>query len=203
MEIAWAPDPIMARLVAHLPPPPLRTPQDPYRYLLRSVVGQQLSVRVATAIWERFLQLFPSQQPSPAALLHLSDAGLRSVGLSAGKSAYVRNIAQFATRNPLTTEALAAQTDEEIIAYLTSIKGVGRWTVEMVLLFALGRPDVFAVDDLVIRQMMVQLYDLTETGAALRRKLETIAEVWRPHRSRGCYYLWAARDSGLDWAEDL
>jgi DNA-3-methyladenine glycosylase II len=183
-------DPRLQPLLASLPFPPLQTSSDIYLSLLESVVSQQLSVKVADAIWLRFLALFPGQYPTPELLLAEPAERLRGAGLSGAKTGYLRSVAEFSLAKGLDHAQLSPLPDQELIDYLTQIKGVGKWTAELQLLFALGRPDVFPVDDLIIRQMMIKLYDVTETGKQAYQRLAEIAENWRPYRSWACRYLW-------------
>ena len=164
--------------------------QDVYLALLESIVSQQISVKAADAIFGRFVKLFPNHYPESNALLQFSETELRSAGLSFQKVNYLRNVADFALTNGINYEILQQKTDEEIIAYLTPIKGVGRWTVEMLLMFVLAREDVFPYDDLIIRQKMQRAYNVELTGKELKIRLFTIAENWRPYRSLACRYLW-------------
>ncbi len=158
------------------------------------MISQQLSTKVAKVIYERFLNLFPGQYPEAEVLLQKPTEALRAVGLSAQKMGYLQNIARFHQAFPISLAHLDSLTDEEIITHLTQIKGVGRWTVEMLLMFPMNRPDVFPVDDLGIRQSIVMHYALTETGKELKTRLVTIAEKWRPYRTLASKYLWLARD---------
>jgi DNA-3-methyladenine glycosylase II len=188
-------DPVMTKLVKRLPAPEPRVKDDLYFALLDSVMGQQLSIKAADTIFARFLALFPNNYPDAKKLARMSVDKLRGAGLSAAKVNYAKNIALFHLRDPITNERLSHLSDDEIIAELTSIKGVGTWTVHMMLMFAMGRPDVFSPGDLVIRQMMVEQYGLKETGRALMDRLHGIAANWVPNRSLGCRYLWNARDA--------
>jgi len=188
-------DPVLKEIIAVSPPPQSTFLDDGgqgrvYLALLESIVSQQISVKAADAIFARFRSLFPDRYPHPELLLAKTPDELRSAGLSGQKSRYLQSVAEFALTNRLDTDYLDGLTDEEIVQYLTPIKGVGRWTVEMLLMFVLNRPDVFPVDDLVIRQKMVRAYGLAETGRALIKRLHEIAEPWRPHRSLACRYLW-------------
>jgi DNA-3-methyladenine glycosylase II len=164
--------------------------QDVYLALLESIVSQQISVKAADTIFARFRNLFPNQYPDAELLLAKTEEELRSAGLSFQKIGYMRNVATFNLEKGMTYQQLDSLTDDEIVAYLTPIKGVGRWTVEMLLMFVMNRPDVFPVDDLVIRQKMVKAYSVTETGKDLYKKLHEIAENWRPNRTLACRYLW-------------
>lgn len=166
---------------------------DLYLDLMESIMSQQLSVKAAATIFQRFLNLFPKRYPEPMMVLELSDADLRSAGVSKQKAGYVKNVALFAIENDLSKAALKKLGDEEVIAMLTQIKGVGRWTAEMLLMFPLGRPDVFPVDDLGIQIAMKNVYGLRGKGASLRKRMIAIAEKWRPHRTLACKYLWRSR----------
>jgi len=183
------------RLAGILSGPPFQAFRnaDLYTDLLESIVAQQLSGHAATTIFNRFLDLFPRRQPTPRRLLALSPARLRAAGLSRQKAGYLRNVATFTLRHDLRRAALRRLDDEALIELLTQIKGVGRWTVEMLLMFSLNRPDVFPVDDLGIQNAMRRLYGLRGRGPRLRRRMAAIAEAWRPHRTLACKYLWRWR----------
>lgn len=189
-------DKVMTKLVKSLPVPELRMRDDLYLALLDSAMGQQLSTRVADVIFARFCALFKNNYPEAKKLLAMPDDTLRAAGLSGAKVKYVKNIAEHHLKQTITSARLDAMMDEAIVAELTGIKGVGPWTVQMLLMFAMNRPDVFSAGDLVIRQVMAEHYGLTETGAALLKKLHEIAETWRPYRTLACRYLWDSRDKG-------
>lgn len=198
-------DAVLARLIAETETPKAfyDWEDDVYLALLESIVSQQISVKAADAIFKRFLALFDPNRgtvggtlagyPAPDALLAKTDEELRSAGLSFQKIKYLKSVAEFSLVNRLDRPYLTTLTDDEIINYLLPIKGVGRWTVEMLLMFVLDRPDVFPVDDLVIRQKIMLAYpDQTSglTGRVLIKKLHEIAEPWRPYRTTACRYLW-------------
>lgn len=169
---------------------------DLYNSLLRSIVSQQLSTKAAQTIWERFLALFKDGYPAAAVLLKMKDETLRSAGLSYQKAAYLKNIARFSTEHTLRYEALKSKSDQDLIDYLVQIKGVGRWTVEMLLMFSLNREDVFPVDDLGIQNGIKALYKLEpQTKKQLYSEMEKIAENWRPYRSIACMYIWRYKDT--------
>lgn len=163
---------------------------DIYRELLSSIVSQQLSVKVADVIWGRFIELFGDGYPYATTILSLEDEVLRSAGLSRQKLSYIKNVAQFSLENDMSFEYLNAMSDEEIIKYLTAIKGIGKWTVQMVLMFPMDRPDVFPVDDLGIQVKMKFWYKLDLEKKALKDELIKISEKWKPYRSLGAKYLW-------------
>lgn len=170
---------------------------DLYLTILESIVSQQLSIKAADTIFKRFLVLFEQQYPHQEQVLALDASVLRSVGLSGQKASYLKNVAQFSIERGLSIELIEPMSDEEIIKYLTQIKGVGKWTVEMLLMFALHRPDVLPVDDLGIQQAMIKLYSLDETGKELKKRMVEIAEPWRPYRTLACKYLWKWKDLPL------
>lgn len=169
--------------------------KDIYLALVRSITGQQLSTKAAATIYKRFLELFPDNMPTPLLVAKATTDTLKTAGLSKQKATYVQNVANFALDAGLDFEKLDQKTDEEIVKYLTQIKGVGRWTVEMLLMFAFQRPDVFSVDDLGIQQAIKKLYDLEEEGKDLKAKMKEIAENWKPYRTIACRYLWKWKDN--------
>lgn len=181
-------------LLASIPFPGERAGGNVFEDLVASIIYQQLSVKAADTIFGRFCQLFPSGKPEAGLLPELPLEALRGVGLSQQKAGYVKNVAVFFTENRLLQTDWTTISDEEILQTLTRIKGVGRWTAEMLLMFSLNRPDVFPADDLGIQQGIKRLYGLQEAGKALRPAMEKIAEPWRPYRSYACYYLWRWKD---------
>lgn len=163
--------------------------------LIGSIMSQQLSTRVAEVIYKRFLDLFGGKEPTPQEVLDTPAPVLRSIGLSNAKVRYVHNVARFTVEEKLSDKKLHKMSNDEVIAYLTQIKGVGRWTVEMLLMFYLGREDVFAIDDLGLQQSMIKLYRLdTADKKALRQRLLEISAKWAPYRTYACRYLWAWKD---------
>ncbi len=169
---------------------------DVYYELFDSIISQQLSVKAATTICNRFLDTFPDRYPSPLLVLERDTEALRAVGLSGQKAGYLRNVAQFALDTDMLQRDWSAMSDEDIIVYLSTIKGVGKWTVQMILMFTLHRPDVFPVDDLGIQQGMAKIYGLTETGKPLKQRMEEIAKAWQPYRTLACRYVWRWKDGG-------
>ncbi|MCC9168105.1 DNA-3-methyladenine glycosylase family protein [Pontibacter harenae] len=188
-------DPVLAEIIRNTPPLQSRKSTDLYFRLLSAIVSQQLSTKVAATIFRRFTELFPENYPHPDQVLALSDETLRGAGLSFQKLGYIRNVAQFAAAGNLTHDTIDAMPDEDLIKHLTQIKGVGRWTVEMLLMFALERPDVLPLDDLGIQNAIKRHYNLEETGKALKARMVEIAENWRPFRTIACKYLWQSLDN--------
>ncbi|MBB4078902.1 DNA-3-methyladenine glycosylase II [Lewinella aquimaris] len=164
---------------------------DVYFGLLRSITYQQLSGKAASTIFGRFLDVFPDGYPHPDRLLDLSEADLRAVGMSRSKAGYLHNVAEFWLEHKLIDQDWDELNDQEILTLLTQIKGVGQWTVEMVLMFVLKRPDLLPVDDLVVRRNLITLFDLHHLkGKALIAAMIEAAEPWRPYRSYASRYLW-------------
>jgi DNA-3-methyladenine glycosylase II len=163
--------------------------------LCASIMSQQLSTKVAEVIYKRFLELYNGEEPTAEQLLSTSHETLRKIGLSNAKVTYVHNVARFALEQGMDEKKLNKMSNEEVIEYLTQIKGVGQWTVEMILMFTLGREDVFAVDDLGIQTAMVKLYKLEkENKKQLREDMLKISARWSPYRTYGCLYLWRWKD---------
>jgi DNA-3-methyladenine glycosylase II len=168
---------------------------DPYYSLLESIVSQQLSVKAADPIFKRFIGLFPDAYPHPVPVLALEHDVLRGVGLSNQKAGYIKNVAQFAIENKFEQINWAGMNDEDIILFLTKIKGVGKWTVQMLLMFTLNRLNVFPEDDLGIQQGMAKLYGLDTTDVRqLKKQMNHIAHAWHPYRTVACRYLWRWKD---------
>ncbi|MGB8192484.1 MAG: DNA-3-methyladenine glycosylase 2 family protein [Chitinophagaceae bacterium] len=163
--------------------------------LCASIMSQQLSTKVADVIYKRFLKLYGDKEPLPQQILDTPTDVLRSIGLSNAKVSYVHNVARFAIEHGMDEKKLSKMTNDEVIEYLTKIKGVGRWTVEMLLMFTLGREDVFAVDDLGIQQSMIKLYKIkADDRKLLREKMLKISGKWSPYRTYACFYLWRWKD---------
>lgn len=186
-------DPVFRPLVEQITLPPLKD-ETVYFSLTRSIISQQLSVKAASTIFTRFLGLFESGQPHPEQLLTLKNDKLRSAGVSQQKAGYLKNIAEQAAKDDWSSMDWDGMPDLEVMEYLTRIKGVGKWTVEMILIFTLKRPDVFSSGDLGIQQAMKKLYALELDGKELIRTMESISAPWSPDRSLACRYLWHWKD---------
>jgi DNA-3-methyladenine glycosylase II len=189
-------DPLLYQLVMHTAPLPEPSSAKPiYEALLSSIISQQLSVKAAATIKKRFFGLFPGEEPDPAFVLALPLEELRAVGLSGQKAGYIKSVATHKSEGKLEDQELAHLPDEELLARLVQIKGVGRWTAEMILMFALHRPDVMPVDDLGIYNAMKRLYHFEETGKPAKAKMLELSQAWRPHRTLACRYLWHSLDN--------
>lgn len=165
-------------------------------YLCKSIISQQLSTKVAKVIYQRFLDLYGSKEPTPEQIIATPPETLRGIGLSNAKTSYVQNVARFALEKGMDHKKMHKMENEEVIAYLTEIKGVGRWTVEMLLMFAMHREDVFAFDDLGIQNAMIGLYKLDRTDKKqFREDMTRISKKWSPYRTYACMYLWRWKDN--------
>jgi DNA-3-methyladenine glycosylase II len=159
-------------------------------------MSQQLSTKVAKVIYHRFLALYGGAEPTPEQIAATSLETLRGIGLSNAKAQYVLNVAEFCMEHQLTDTKLKKMSDEAIIELLTQIKGVGRWTVEMLLMFTLGREDVFAVDDYGIQVAMKNIYKLDDNNKkAFKDAMQKIAAKWSPYRTYACLHLWQWKDA--------
>lgn len=168
-------------------------PDDAYGALVRAIVGQQLSVKAARTIYGRLCALYGERTPTPQELIATDPEQLRGVGLSRAKAAYLRDLAEHIEDGELDVDRLPELPDEEVAAALIRIKGLGQWTVDMFLMFHLGRSDVLPVGDLGVRRAAQLLYGLSEMPSPA--ELIAIAEPWRPHRTLACLYLWASLDN--------
>lgn len=164
-------------------------------YLCYSIMSQQLSTKVASVIQQRFIDLYGGE-PTPQQIIDTAFEKLRGIGLSSAKANYIKNVAKFEIEQGMDHKKLSKMDNEEVIAYLTQIKGVGRWTTEMLLMFALCREDVFAPDDLGLRQAVIGLYDLKHRKKKIMNdKIIKIAQQWSPYRTYACMYLWRWKDN--------
>ena len=164
--------------------------EDPFKALVHAIVSQQLSSRAAATILRRFDALFPAGLPTPAAVARLGDEEVRAVGISRQKLAYVRDLCGRIEGGSLDLARLQGLADEDVIATLTQVTGIGRWTAEMFLMFRLHRPDVLPVGDLGIQRAVQRAYGLRKPPTPER--LVRIGAPWRPYRSVACWYLWAS-----------
>jgi DNA-3-methyladenine glycosylase II len=196
-----AADPVLGRLIGELGDPelPARRPDRPdggehYAALVRTIAGQQLSVRAAQAIWRKLLERFDGIAPTPEQVLAADAEELRAAaGLSRAKVSYLRSLAKHVLSGELELDRLNELSDDEVIAELTAVKGLGEWSAHMFLMFQLERPDVLATGDLGIRRAVELAYGLP--GLPKPGELIELAEAWRPHRSAACRYLWRSLDA--------
>ena len=164
--------------------------------LCASIMSQQLSTKVAKVIFHRFLDLYGGEEPTPEQIVATPFDTLRAIGLSNAKTQYVLNVAQFCIDHNLTDKKLKIMSNEEVIELLTQIKGVGKWTVEMLLMFTLGREDVFSVDDYGIQTAMKKIYKLDDSNKKnFKEAMQKIASKWSPYRTYACLHLWQWKDN--------
>jgi DNA-3-methyladenine glycosylase II len=167
-----------------------------YLHLCLSIMSQQLSTKVADVFQNRFLNLYGKKIPTPQQIITTPFDTLRSIGLSNAKANYILNVCNFFIAQKITDAQLYKMSNEEIINQLTQIKGVGRWTVEMILMFTLGREDVFAVDDLAIQQAMCKLYIIDSSNKkVMKEKMLKLSKKYSPYSTYACRYLWGWKDT--------
>ncbi len=165
--------------------------------MVSSIISQQLSTKVADVIFTRFKALYNNHVPLPEDVLATDYEMLKGIGLSNQKTQYIINIAEFATKNSLEYKHLQKMDNETLITYLTQIKGVGKWTVEMLMMFALARPDVFSIGDYGLQMGAKSLYKLDNTNKKLfLQSIEKISQKWSPYRSYAARLLWRYKDIG-------
>ncbi len=193
-----AADPTLAAIIAAHGPCTLGRESDLFLSLLDAIISQQLSVKAAATILRRLLALLPGGVPDPAALLALPDEAIRGAGLSRAKLAGVRDLAARVHSGTLDLAALEHADDDAVIAALVAVRGIGRWTAEMYLIFALGRLDVLPVADLGFRQAVARAYGVPMTTSLTRAQiaaLQAVGDPWRPYRSIATWYLWRSVSS--------
>jgi DNA-3-methyladenine glycosylase II len=192
-----AADPTMGRIIASYPRIALASRGDPFATLARSIVGQQISVRAADAVWARLVVCCP--ELTPRAVLRRRATTLRACGLSERKVEYLVDLARHFERDHIDLPQLQTATDEEVIALLTEIRGIGRWTAEMFLIFNLLRPDVLPLDDIgLLKAVSLHYLDNVSTAELLSRagraRVAALAQGWAPWRSVATWYLWRSLD---------
>ncbi len=193
-------DPVLAKLIddfgGPLPTEPdgRGRPDEVYGALVRSITGQQLSVKAAASIWRRLLERFDGHTPTPEQILADDPEELRAAcGFSRAKVAYLRSLAEHVLSGELALDRLDELGDDEVIRELTAIKGIGEWTAHMFLMFTLHRPDVLPTGDLGVRNAVMRAYELDAPPAPA--ELTELAEPWRPYRTRASLYLWRSLDN--------
>ena len=185
----------LSRIIDLEKPVRLQKKKKIYLRICGSILSQQLSTKVARVLYNRFLDLYGGKEPSLQQILDTPVEAFRGIGFSAAKASYVHNVCRFFIQNKLTDRAIHQMSDEEVTALLQQIKGVGKWTAEMILMFSLGREDVFSHGDLGLRQSVVRLYGIRETDPkSLQMKIEKISKKWSPYRTYACLYLWSWKD---------
>jgi DNA-3-methyladenine glycosylase II len=186
-------DPVMRAIIDRVGAYKIQHREPSFETLVRSIVYQQLSGKVASVILGRLIALLPGGAVTPDAILKLTPARMRKAGLSKQKTAYIRDLARKTNKGHVKFEALPDLTDLEVIEHLTQVKGIGVWTAHMFLIFALRRPDVLATGDLGVRIAIQKAYELAELP--LPKQVEELAAPWRPYSSVAVWYLWRSLDS--------
>lgn len=184
-------DPILQKLVKKYPAPKFEDRSSFLFYeLVESIISQQLSIKAADTIFGRFQTLFGKNFPTPKKVIAMNNDKLRACGISYQKISYIKSVANAFVSDLIDVEKIRKQSDEEVIAELTQIKGVGRWTAEMILIFTLNRPDVFSLGDLGLRNAITKLYSITD-----RKEMLALSDSWKPYRSTACWYLWRSLEN--------
>ncbi len=187
-------DPRLAGLIDRHGLPTMKPTRDPVQSLARAIVGQQLSGNAADTIWGRVLDIYGGTFPTATAILATSDERLRAAGLSGAKTAAVKDLARHVVEKKLVPKKLVTASDEVVTATLLPVRGIGPWSVDMFLMFALARPDVLPVGDLGVKKGMQLHFRLRKLPEAAR--MTKLAEPWRPFRSVASWYMWRVVDSG-------
>lgn len=185
-------DPVLAAIIRRVGPYRIQFREPDFGTLVRSIVYQQLSGKVASVILERLLDALPGRNLTPGAILKLTPEKMRSVGLSTAKTAYIRDLAEKTKSGDVIFEEIHGRTDEEVIEHLTQVKGIGVWTAHIFLIFALERPNVLPVGDLGVRSAIKRAYGLEALPKP--QEVERIAARWHPYCSVAAWYLWRSLD---------
>ena len=186
----------LKKIISLQQPYQLAKRKNVYLHLCYSIMSQQLSTKVADVFHRRFSNLYSGKKPTAKQIAETPFETLRGIGLSNAKANYVHNVCKFFIEENVTDTQLHKMTNEEVIRYLSQIKGVGQWTVEMILMFTLGREDVFSLDDLGIQQSIAKLYKLDGADKkALKEKMLQLSARWKPYRTYACRYLWGWKDT--------
>lgn len=183
-------DPVLGKLIVKQTLQPRSLRNDYFASLCRSIVGQQVSVAAASAIFARLEQ---ATSLHPSRVTKLDEVAIKAIGLSKQKAGYIKDLGQHFVDNPAVYNHLENQSDEQVIAELIDVKGIGTWTAQMFLMFTLGRPDIFAPDDAGLQRAMMRLYKWDKLPS--KKELEKLADNWRPYRTVACFHLWRSLDN--------
>ena len=183
-------DPTLKLIIKRVGPCALHAvaPRQPFEALCMAIASQQLSVKAADTIFGRFCDLFPKRKPTPERVMTLTDDQIRAVGFSRPKVSFIKDLAARVLDGRLDLAGLKKHPDDEVMRQLVAVKGIGRWTAEIFLMFRLGRPDILPADDLGLMNAVHRAYGLRKRPDA--HKLRTMGERWSPHRSVAAWYLW-------------
>jgi DNA-3-methyladenine glycosylase II len=181
-------DPLLGRIIKSVGDYSIERRPEPFRSLVEAIIYQQLAGRAADTIYGRFLKIYRGKFPLPKRILDTKDIDLRAAGLSRQKIAYIRDLAARVADRRLELHQLQDMEDNEVVEQLVQVKGIGKWTADMFLIFCLGRPDVLPVGDLGLRRAMMKTYGLSELP--LPPRMIEIATAWKPYSSVATWYLW-------------
>ena len=181
-------DPKFAKIILQVGEYNVKITKNRYRSLVEAIISQQLSGSAAESILNRFRKLYKSNFPKPIEVLQTSDTKLRKVGLSKMKVKYIKELSKKTESRHLNMRNFSTMEDEQIIEHLTNVKGIGRWTAEMFLIFSMGRWDVLPVGDLGLKKGIQLMYSLNDLPT--EKEMEQLAESWRPYRTVATWYLW-------------
>jgi len=183
-------DPTLKLIIKRVGPCALHAaaPREPFEALCMAIASQQLSVKAADTIFGRFCDLFPKRKPTPDRVMTLTDDQIRAVGFSRPKVSFIKDLAARVLDGRLDLKGLKKHPDDEVMRQLVAVKGIGRWTAEIFLMFRLGRPDILPADDLGLMNAVHRAYGLRKRPDA--KKLRQMSELWSPHRSVAAWYLW-------------
>jgi DNA-3-methyladenine glycosylase II len=181
-------DSVMATIIKQVPPFERYKASNYFEALTESIVSQQLSVKAADTIWQRFIALLSEKKVTPENVWEIPDQKIRDAGISWSKISYIKDLAKKTMESGILFEQFEIMTDEEIITELIRVKGIGKWTAEMFLMFAMERPDVFSYGDLGLRRAIQKWYGFDHEPT--QEEAEKIADKWRPYRTAACRYLW-------------
>jgi len=187
-------DPVLKDLIDRFGVINYKPPQDRFTNLVSEIIGQQLSGKAADTIYNRFLTLFPKQKFTPDLILDIEDLTLRNCGMSWAKARSLHDLSNKIISKTVQLNKLDQMSDDEVIAHLTQVKGIGRWTAEMKLMFALQRPDILPLDDVGIQNAFVKNYGFKK-DKRLKTKILKTAKSWQPYRTLACWYLWKSLDN--------
>ena len=186
-------DPRLQEIISSHPPvEKVKLTSDLFVDVLGSIVSQQLSTKAADTIWKRFELLFPDKKVTPEALLRVADDDIRASGISYPKIKYMKGFAESIVKRDLILSELFELSDDMVIERLTKVKGIGKWTAEMILMFSLGREDVFSLGDLGLRNAVAKLYEVDRDDLV---SIEQISQKWKPYRTYAARYLWSSLDN--------
>tara|TARA_Y100000817_G_scaffold301814_1_gene282143 strand:- start:159 stop:767 length:609 start_codon:yes stop_codon:yes gene_type:complete len=187
----------MRKLIKDHGIPDYKPENDYFQSLMRSIVFQQLSGKVAKIIYQRLISLLPNNKVLPKEVLILSKDDMREAGLSFQKISYIKNLAYYFDNNSFNSNKVKKMSDKEISSELIQIKGIGQWTIDMFLMFALNRPDVMPFLDLGIKKGMKSFFDLSELPT--KNEMKIFSNKWKPYRTVACWYMWRLVDDGFEW----